>query len=180
MAEEIGRDLTGRQLAFIDAWFGEAQFNATEAARIAGYGNGSGNANTWASYGSQTLSNLKVLAEVKRRWSAHGVTSDEVMSRLAAQMRGSISDLLCEEVDALTVDPKKVREHGYLVKALRPTKDGMVVELYSAQEAAKLIGQTLGMFKERVELTGKDGAPIQTIHEVHVILSHEPDQPVER
>lgn len=165
-------ELAPRQRAFIDAWFGEARFNATEAARLAGYGNRSGNPNTWNNAGSRMLANAKVQAAISRRWAAHGVTAEEVIFRLAEQMRGSISDLL--DSGALTLDPDKVREHGHLIKALRPTKEGIVVELYSAQEAAALIGKTLGMFKDRIEMSGPDGGPIP-IREVVINKSYEPD-----
>lgn len=150
MAEES--ELTPRQRAFVDAWFGEARFNATEAARLAGYGNGSGNPNVWNNAGSRLLANAKVRAEVQRRWAAHGVTSEEVLSRLTSQMRGSIADLL--DPDSLGLDPDKVQANGHLIKSLRHTRSGLVVELYSAQEAAIRIGQTLGMFNNKVELSG--------------------------
>lgn len=142
-------ELTGRQRAFIDAWFGEARFNATRAAELAGYGNGSGNRDTWSSYGSQTLGNLKVQEEIRRRWAAHGVTAEEVTATLAAQMRGRLSDLLRDDI--VMLDREKVRANGHLIKALRQSKEGVSVELYSAQEAAALIGKTLGMFVDRHE-----------------------------
>lgn len=170
MSEES--ELTPRQRAFVDAWFGEARFNATRAAELAGFGNGSGNPNTWNNAGSRMLANAKVQAEINRRWAAHGVTAEEVMSRLSAQMRGSLSDLLAD--DGLYLDPEKVRQHGHLVKSLRPTKEGLVVELYSSQEAAALIGKSLGMFKERVEMSGPGGGPIP-VREVVVNKNYEPD-----
>lgn len=42
-------------------------------------------------------------------------------------------------------------------------KFGLQVDLYDKPRALVEIGRHLGMFKERVELTGKDGAPIQQV-----------------
>jgi len=149
-------ELTSRQLAFVNVWFGEARFNATRAAELAGYGNGSGNVNTWRSYGCQTLANLNVQAEIKRRWAAHGVTEEEVISTLVRQMRGKVTDLLRGDKLLMMLDPEAVRENGHLVKSIRWTKSGTQVELYDAQRAAELVGKSMGMFKDQVEVSADD------------------------
>jgi len=161
--------LTGKQRAFVNFWFGQANFNGTEAARLAGY---AGNDNALAVRASETLRNRKVQAEIERRWAAHGLAANEVLSRLAAQARASIGDFLKradgnkegEESDGggWYLDLEEVQRKGHLVKSIQWTKFGPKLDMYDAQGALQLIGKHLGLFAERVEHTGKDGGPIET------------------
>lgn len=49
----------------------------------------------------------------------------------------------------------------HLVKGLKNTKDGWVVEFYDAQAALVHIGKYHALFTEKTELSGKDGGPIE-------------------
>jgi len=158
-----GHRLTGKQRAFVDAWFSNG-FNGTEAARAAEYGNGDATDNALAASASRTLRNVKVLAEIENRFSGHGVTAEEVLSVLAGQMRASPGDFMDEfgRVDLL-----KVKENGRsLIKAVEIDKGNKIkLTLESSQTAAEKIGRALGMFKEKVEHSGPDGGPIVVDHE---------------
>lgn len=49
-----------------------------------------------------------------------------------------------------------------LYAGVKITKDGIEVKIHSKDKMIELLGKHLGMFKEKVEHTGKDGGPIQT------------------
>lgn len=51
-----------------------------------------------------------------------------------------------------------------LYAGVRVGKDGLEVKMRDQDKALENVARHLGMFKERVELTGKDGRPIQTSH----------------
>ena len=151
--------LTGLQRAFIDAWFGEAHFNATEAARLAGYSGGDDperEREVWASQGSRTLRNVKVQEEIDQRWAAHGITPNEVMARLAEQSRATIEDFVDViepgRVAILNLDKAKQRGKLHLVKKLYWTEQGPRLELHDAQRATELIGKTMGLFVDRQQV----------------------------
>lgn len=49
------------------------------------------------------------------------------------------------------------------ISEIKQTKEGLAIKFHSKLEALSKIGQHLGMFKEKVELTGKDDGPIETV-----------------
>ena len=76
-------ELTGLQRAFINAWFGKANFNGTEAARLAGYGGDGANDNVWSVTASNLLKTPSVVEEVNRRFSLLLLSNDEALRGLA-------------------------------------------------------------------------------------------------
>lgn len=104
--------LTGKQAAFVDYYLGNARFNASQAARMAGYA-GEGKA-LWA-IASQTLGNPSVAAAIKERLSARAMGADECLARLAEHARADIADVI--ELIPGGVDRDKWVED--LVQALR-------------------------------------------------------------
>jgi hypothetical protein len=57
-----------------------------------------------------------------------------------------------------------------LFDGVRVTKDGTEIKLPDRAKALETLGKHIGMFKERVEHTGKDGAPIQTETTTRVVI----------
>lgn len=157
--------LTGKQRAFVNAWFGEAQFNGTEAARLAGYSGGDDpkqERDVWAAHASRTLRNVKVQQEIARRWAKHGMSAEEVLSRLSDQARASIGEFLALTEDGeWYMDLASVQDRGHIIKSIQWTKYGPKIELYDAQGALQLIGRHLGMFTDRIEHTGPEGEPLK-------------------
>jgi phage terminase small subunit len=49
------------------------------------------------------------------------------------------------------------------ISEIKQTKEGLAIKFHPKLEALGKIGQHLGMFKEKVELTGKDDGPIETV-----------------
>lgn len=62
------------------------------------------------------------------------------------------------------VDFDKAKELGLLkfVKGVKPTRFGDVVETYDWMTALEMAAKVTGVFKEHVEITGKDGEPLST------------------
>ena len=146
-------ELTGLQRAFINAWFGEANFNGTEAARLAGYSGGDDpekERDVWAAHASRTLRIVKVRKEIAQRWAAHGVTSEEVIATLVKQMRASPGDFMTEHG---IIDLQAVKERGRgVVKSVKVYKGSRVeLQLECSQRAAELIGKTMGLFTDKHE-----------------------------
>jgi phage terminase small subunit len=77
--------LTGRQRKFVDAYLGRANGNATEAARIAGYGSPS-------EAGYATLRNTQVRAAIDAALAEGAMTAKETLWRLTRIARGDIGD----------------------------------------------------------------------------------------
>lgn len=66
------------------------------------------------------------------------------------------------KVRTIIIDLDKLLDPRYsrlIKKFVDSPKNGLSLELYDAQAALNLIGRNLGLFKDRLELTGKDGAP---------------------
>jgi phage terminase small subunit len=84
-------NLTGKQQAFIDFYFGEAKFNGTEAARLAGY---SGNDSSLAVTASQLLRNAKVAATIAVRFKAMHITADQVIAEISRVAQADWNEFL--------------------------------------------------------------------------------------
>lgn len=88
--EVTGSKLTHRRLAFIDHYLGDANFNATEAARLAGYSDTS--TNSLEVEGSRLLRDAKVQAEISQRLEARRITPDRVLSGVSQAISGAHDD----------------------------------------------------------------------------------------
>src|SRR5690242_19570279 len=126
-------DLTGKQRLFVDAYIGEANCNATEAARIAGY-NGRAGQQGW-----ENLKKPDIRAAINERMMALTMPPEEILHRLTEQARGNLKDLADESgalparLDGLT------RQQAAIIKkhSVRPGQhgDAVAVEIYDAQSA---------------------------------------------
>jgi phage terminase small subunit len=104
---------------------------------------------------------------------------EEILGRAAARAEVSVERVLQELALIAFSNPRAAMSWGpdgvvlrdsaeltdqeaALISEVAETKDGLRVKLHSKLDALGKIGQHLGMFKERVEHTGKDGGPIET------------------
>ncbi len=83
----------------------------------------------------------------------------------------------CPECDGqgepyvLFADTTRLTEEAKaLFDGVKVTKDGTEIRLPDRSKALEALGKHIGMFKERVEHTGKDGAPIQTETTTRVVI----------
>ncbi len=147
-----GNGLSNKQKVFVEEYL--KCWNATEAARRAGYTERFLHTNA-----SKLLQNTTIKARIEARTEELKMSTDEVLTRLADQARGDVSQFL--NPHTLGLDVEKIHANGRLIKSITPTKDGHKIELYDAQAALVHIGKAQGMFTDKVEVTGKDGGPIQ-------------------
>lgn len=159
--------LSAKQQSFVEEYL--RTWNATKAAIAAGYSEKNASA-----IGSENLRKLEIQSEIKKRLEAKAMTTDEVLSRFAEQARFDPTPYLLfrEEVDeyegtaikvlmGIDIDKLQADGLGYLIKSISKTRNGLRVEWQDGQKALELIGKHLGLFKERVELSGPDGRPIE-------------------
>lgn len=160
--------INGKRRIFIEKYL--QCWNATEAARCAGYAH----PNT---QGPRLLVDVSIKAEIKRRIEEIKVTTDELLTRLAERTRLDMGDFTkywkIDGDDPLKeiFDLKAAKEDGvsHLIKKIKLTPHGEEVQFHSVDFAIEKLGKNLGLFDDRIEHTGKDGGPI-VIKEVEVEL----------
>ncbi len=182
-AEEWENELTPKQRAFVREYL--IDLNATQAAIRAGYAEVSASAE-----GSRLLGNVKVAAAVeaamKSRAERTDITADRVLKELAkigfADIRKAVkwqSAMITEEdnpdggdiaviktvvtntVQMVASDELDDETAAAIAEVSQNTTGGVKIKLHDKRAALVDIGRHLGMFKDRVEHTGKDGGPIE-------------------
>lgn len=175
--------LTPKQKRFVDEYL--LDLNATQAAIRAGYSK-----KTARQIGDQNLSKLDIKVAIEKRMDSRSqrtaITQDMVLTELAKIGFSDIRKIVrwgnTEVVTGVDDAGEQTVEvhHGLsLVSAddiddntaaaiseISEGREGLKVKLHDKKGALVDIGRHLGMFKDKVELTGKDGAPIQSITSV--------------
>lgn len=135
--------LNDKQTAFVEEYL--TTWNATDAARKAGYAHPN-------QQGPRLLVNVGVAEEIKARLADKVMTADEVLVRLAEQARGEqgkyISARGAVNLPKLIADGK-----AHLIKGIKETQFGKVIEFYDAQAALVHIGKHHGLFTEKIDIT---------------------------
>lgn len=165
--------LTPRQARFVEEYL--VDLNATQAAIRAGY-----SAKTARSVGHENLTKPDIAAAVsdgrKRLSEATAVTAERVIGELAKIGFANMADYMRATPDGdpyldfgqLTRDQAaalaEVTVEDFRDGRGEDARDVRRVKFKLADKRAALVdlGKHLGLFRERVEHTGKDGGPIQT------------------
>lgn len=159
--------LTEKQKRFVDEYL--IDLNATQAAIRAGY-----STNAAEAIGFENLRKPKIAEEINKRMkdreSRTEITQDMVVRELAAiafsnganyskiVTKQSVddvgntveySDVEFKNTDELTAEQKKA------IAGIKQTKFGISVETCDKVKALELLGKHLGMFKDKVELSGE-------------------------
>lgn len=136
-------DLTYKQRLFVSAYLGEANGNATEAARIAGYG-------TPRQSGARALSNVVIRAAIDAKLDKAAMSADEVLARLSEHASTDMRDYLQINDDGtFSIDLSKAKraKRTRVIKKVKVTKKTFTtdqgeseevrseLELYDAQAA---------------------------------------------
>lgn len=155
-SEQAAPTLTPKQAAFVEHYL--QSWNATEAARRAGYA-----AKTAHSIGWENLRKPEIRKAIEARLKEHQLTTDDVLARLADHAMGGMADFLSASGNSFKLDLKQAAARGklHLIRKYSKTRQGVSLELYDAQAALIQIGRALGLFVDRQEVTGKDGGPIE-------------------
>lgn len=165
--------LTDKQTRFVNEYL--VDLNATQAAIRAGYSR-----DTAHSIGHENLTKPKIveaIAEVQAERSARtAVTSDQVLREMAwlafsdiRRVFGPTGGLLppdsWDDATAATVSSIKVvvRPNGPVGEnGEREVEHVHEIKFWDKNSALEKLCKHLGMFRDRLELTGKDGGPIKT------------------
>lgn len=146
--------MTQKQKRFIEEYL--IDLNATQAAIRAGY-----SPDTAKSIGSENLTKpdiqariAKAMAERSRRT---GVNADRVVMELAKIAFVNAKDVI--DPDTATVRPDALPEDTAAIQSVKVKtfgEDGLEREIKMADKlkALELLGRHLGMFKDKVELSG--------------------------
>ncbi len=159
------RPLTEKQKAWLE-WYCQNGWNATEAAKQAGY---KGNRAQLSVIGSENLVKPNIRKKLSDRFAKLGMSADETIARLVKMAR-SFDVMAYTELRetyrfnkrgkkilhgyVLWVDIDKLRKDGvgHLVKKIKQTKSGIEIEWHDTMRALELIGKHHALFTDRVEL----------------------------
>lgn len=157
--------LTGKQKAFAEYYV--ATLNATESARRAGYK--AKDDNSLSTIGYENLRKLEIRAYIDELLDAQNMSTQEIIGRLVSQARSDVGDFI--DPTSMTLNFRYAQERGisHLIKKIKQTlitnedqqTEIFEFELYDAQKALEHLGKAKNLFGQKVELTGKDGAPLQ-------------------
>ena len=151
--------LTKKQKIFVDESL--IALNATQAAIRAGY-----SPDTAGSIGSENLKKPEIRARIEKamaeRSKRTGINQDRIIMELAKIALLNPKGLV--NFDEATIKEDATDEDVAAVASVKvkrfPTKDGEGVErevkMYDKTKALELLGRHLGMFKDKVEVSGLD------------------------
>lgn len=145
--------LTTRQRLFIahycDCW------NGAEAARRAGYAEKSANVE-----GARLLANASISAAIKEHIDQI-MPAGEVLQRLADHARATMDDFTNADEETLNLGKAQRAGKMHLIKKFSRTETDksthVSIELHDAQSALETLGKYHGLFRERVEHSGRIG-----------------------
>lgn len=157
--------LTPKQQRFVEEYL--VDLNATQAAIRAGY-----SAKTANEQGARLLANVSVQAAITERMKARQerteITQDRVLAELAKIAFGDQRRVMTwgptgvklRDSEQLTGDEAAIVAE--VSESVTAAGGSLKLKTHDKVGALKLLGEHLGMFKQKVELTGKDGGPIQS------------------
>ena len=169
-------NLTPKQHRFVDEYL--VDLNATQAAIRTGYSPRTANEQAARLLAKASITEAVRIAQMARA-ERTGVTADQVLEELAkigfADIRKAVQwgEGLAVP-DAVTGEIRIANGIGMVgsqqlddrtaaaIAEVAQTRDGIRIKFHDKRAALVDIGRHLGMFKEKVELTGKDGGPVQT------------------
>ncbi len=153
--------LTPKQVRFREHYL--ASWNATEAARVAGYKHPN-------QQGPELLKNPQIAAAIAERLEDAAMSADEVLARLTKIARGDLGQYINEDGD---LDLMRLKENGdgLLVHKYQRTKrvtrkdeheDEMIerlnIELYPADNALTILARHHRLLTDQVDVTTKGQA----------------------
>lgn len=175
-----GRKLTPKQKRFVEEYL--IDLNATQAAIRAGYSQRTAN-----EQGARLLVNVSIAAAIEaakeKRSERTEITQDMVLQELAKIGFSDIRKVVRWGETMVRTETDKdgndveVPYHGLAlidsteiddataaaISEVTEGRNGLTVKLHDKKGALVDIGRHLGMFKDRVEHTGKDGGPVQVV-----------------
>lgn len=149
--------MTKKQKKFVEEYL--IDLNATQAAIRAGY-----SPDTAGSIGSENLKKPEIRVRIEKamaeRSKRTGINQDRIIEELAKIALLNPKNLI--NFEEATVKEDATEEDLAAISSIRvkrfPTKDGEGIErevkMYDKAKALELLGRHLGMFKDKVEVSG--------------------------
>lgn len=164
--------LTAKQKHFIEEYL--IDLNATQAAIRAGYSK-----KTAAFIGAENLKKTQIQAEIQRRMAERQkrteVTQDRVVKELARLAFANATDFVTVEKreivmgdgSVVAVDGATVKHTSELtldqqaaIAGIKQGANGVELKLCDKLKALELLGRHIGMFNDKLSLSGTDGGPL--------------------
>jgi hypothetical protein len=138
--------LTTRQRMFVAYYLGEAKFDATKAASMAGYG-------TPSSASHKLKTHPAVKAAIEAKLDQVGLTVDEVLANLSDMAAASIDDVINSRGQ---LDLAKARRNGRIacIKTINFDYNGKVrsIEMYGRDAALDRLARIRRMYADEVKV----------------------------
>lgn len=159
--------LTDQQRRFVDEYL--LDLNGAAAARRAGYAEGSDRQTA-----HRLLTNNYIREAIDARISEEAMGKAEVLRRLADQARASLGPFIVSDISRpggvrLDISTDEAKQAISTLKRLKTktlfiskgaVQETVEVEMIDAQAALVHLGKAHGLFVDRQEVTGKDGASL--------------------
>lgn len=133
--------LSAKQEAFVLAYIGEARFNASKAALIAGY------------------------TKARARQTGHElVRNSDIAARIASELK--VMALTSEQVLAEITDVAVADWRDFITVRTHPQTGAQIdvrMDLTSKMKALELLGKAHGLFTDRVDISGTLTAQVQLV-----------------
>lgn len=158
--------LTPKQERFCEEYL--IDLNATQAAIRAGY-----SANTANRIASELLSKLDIqnrIAELKAERSKRTeITQDRVVKELAAMAFAKATDYACVEDGIVIIKPTSMLTplQQVAIVGIKQTRAGIEIKLDKSR-ALEMLGRHLGMFNDKLELSGAVANPYANLTEAEL------------
>jgi hypothetical protein len=141
--------LTYRQRLFVFHFLGSANGNATEAARLAGY-------SSPKQQGTENLAKPSIRAALDANLAGPALAAEETLARLADIATVDMGDFARFYVARhrkggtwLEFDLKAAKAAGisHLIKSIKPTRNGMAIELHDSLAALDKLSRVHGLYR---------------------------------
>lgn len=127
--------LNPKQRAFVDAYVGEARFNATKAARMAGYSEKSAHTTGW-----ELLQKPEIAVHVKQALESRAMSSEAVLAELADVASSEWRDHIIVRTNPRTGETMDVK-----------------MDLGSKVRSLEVLAKAHGLLKDNVNVSGNVG-----------------------
>ena len=159
MSNAKGRKLSPKQVKFVEEYLHD--LNGTQAAIRAGYSEKRASEISYQLLQKTTVQE-SIAAAMAERAKRTQISQDRVLAELAAMAFYDPADIAREVMSGPADIAKLPEQVRRAIIGWSWDKHGnFVLKLAAKTSSVELIGRHLGMFRERVEVTGKDGGPIQ-------------------
>lgn len=144
--------LTTKQRRFVEEYTGPANFNATEAAKRAGYSEKTAHSTGW-----ENLRKPEIAKAVEERLDELSMSAAEVTKRLTEWGRGSLAPF--QRITAggdvvIDLSTKEAQDNLHLIREIQVEDGRTKIKLHDAKDAAVQIGKIHGLYVDRVQHEG--------------------------